>query len=368
MHLFCCLDRCKRSKARNDFYSTMSNTSSMHNARLPSTISSFHTANLSVLEFTMNNKFNDGQYANDGKDHFDPVVDNQPLCQIHQTLHKSTLPGYQSPYTEELSRVRHNTHNPTSEYNASNNYLKSMDGSQKEGDILSDLTTPQRPVLGQFGNWHSNNSSPTHKLLETANSNPHLVNSHSQGNIYAEVDPEYEVDSGFTEESSDLASERKEDSLYNSSSSNSNLGYYQEYRTRNGFPRPDLIGSVKPSIQENHNRFQTNKPAVRGKPKIFSISKTLYHGNIPYSSDDSEDKPVSGLSLQKARDRNMRKTKTEPPQLDDDKLLLSKQERRYQLQQGGDRFHASRHADGDRQIVSPKHCQIHNYYSSCERL
>ena len=293
------------------------------------------------------------------------MVDNQPLCQIHQTLHKSTLPGYQSPYTEELSRVRYNTHNPTSEYNARNNYLKSMDCSQKDADILSDLTTPQRPVLGQFGNWHSNNSSPSHNLLETANSNPRLVNSHSQGNIYAEVDPDYEVDSGFTEESSDLTSEKKEDSLYNSSSSNSNLGYYQDYRTRNGFPRPDLIGSVKPSIQENHNRSQTNS-RVRGKPKIFSISKTIQHGNIPYSSDDSEDKPVSGLSLQKARDRNMRKTKTEP-QLDDDKLLLSHKDRCHQSQQGGERHRVSR-PDVDRRIGTPKHCQIHNYYSSCERL
>lgn len=240
-----------------------------------------------------------------------------------------------------------------------------MDCSQKDADILSDLTTPQRPVLGQFGNWHSNNSSPSHNLLETANSNPRLVNSHSQGNIYAEVDPDYEVDSGFTEESSDLTSEKKEDSLYNSSSSNSNLGYYQDYRTRNGFPRPDLIGSVKPSIQENHNRSQTNS-RVRGKPKIFSISKTIQHGNIPYSSDDSEDKPVSGLSLQKARDRNMRKTKTEP-QLDDDKLLLSHKDRCHQSQQGGERHRVSR-PDVDRRIGTPKHCQIHNYYSSCERL
>ena len=233
-----------------------------------------------------------------------------------------------------------------------------MDCSQKDGDLLSDLTTPQRPVLGQFGNWHSNNSSPTHNLLETANSNPRLVNSHSQGNIYAEVDPDYEVDSGFTEESSDLTCDRKEDSLYNSSSSNSNLGYYQDYRTRNGFTRPDLIGSVKPLIQENYNRSQTNTRA-RGKPKVFSISKTIHHGNIPYSSDESEDKPVSGLSLQKARDRNMRKTNTEP-QHSDDTVLLSQQDRCQQSKQGGERYRVSR-PESERHTGSPKNCQIHNY-------
>ena len=158
---------------------------------------------------------------------------------------------------------------------------------------------------------------------------------------------------------------RKEDSLYNSSSSNSNLGYYQDYRTRNGFTRPDLIGSVKPLIQENYNRSQTNTRA-RGKPKVFSISKTIHHGNIPYSSDESEDKPVSGLSLQKARDRNMRKTNTEP-QHSDDTVLLSQQDRCQQSKQGGERYRVSR-PEGERHAGSPKNCQIHNYYSSCERL
>jgi len=292
--------------------------------------------------------FQDQQYVNDGKDAFDPVVDNQPLCQIHRTLHKSTLLGHQS--TEELSRLRFNTNNPTLESKARNNYLPSTDGSQKASDIFSDLPIPQRPVLGQYGNWHSNHSSPTHKMPETGYENHPLVNSYSQGNIYAVVDPDYEADSGYTE-SSDLTCE-------NLSSSNSNTGYYQDYRTRKGFPRPDLSGSVKPSIKENYNRSQTSN-RLHGKYKVSSISKTLHHGKILYSSDESEDKPVSGLSLQKARDRNMRETKTDPPFTDED-LVLS-----HHSKQGGE---ITRLSKPDRYAGSPKICQIHNYYSSCEQL
>ena len=43
------------------------------------------------------------------------------------------------------------------------------------------------------------------------------------GHIYTELDPRYEVDSGFTEEGS--WSERKEDSVYTWSSYDSNMGY-----------------------------------------------------------------------------------------------------------------------------------------------
>jgi len=299
--------------------------------------------------------FQDRQYVNDGKDAFDPVVDNQPLCQIHQTLNKSTLLGHQS--TEELSRLRYNINNPTLESKARNNYLTSRDGSQKASDIFSDLPIPQRPVLGQYGNWHSNHSSPTHKMPETGYENHPLVNSYSQGNIYAVVDPDYEVDSGYTE-SSDLTCERKEDSLYNSSSSNSNTGYYQDYRTGKGFHRPENLGSVKPSTKSGYNQSHTTN-RIHGKPKVFSISKTLHHGKILYSSDESEDKPVSGLSLQKARDRNMRKTKTDLPFTGED-IVLS-----HHSKQGSE---ITRLSKPDRYAGSPKICQIHNYYSSCEQL
>jgi len=335
MHLFCCLDRCKHSKARNDFYSTMSNASSMHNARLPSTTASFHTANLSVLEFTVNNKFNGHQYSGDIKDDFDPGFDNQPLCQIHRTLHKSTLPGYQSQYPENINQLGYKTYNPTSAVR--NDYLKP----QREKENFSDLNIPRRPVLGQFSAWHSNSSTPTHKLAETANSSPHLVNSYSQGNIYAEVDPEYEVDSGFTDELSDQTCDRTEDSLYNSSSSNSNAGYYHDHLAREGISRPEFCNSVKPSMKESRSIKDE-------KLKVFAISKTLQHRNTPYSSEVSEDKPVSGLWHQRTHDQNTRKTKT-----------------------GTRLSHKSgRAGDGqnEERDIRPTKCQIHNYYSSCEHL
>jgi len=271
-------------------------------------------------------RIKDQQYINHAKDNFDPVVDNQPLCQIHQTLNKPIYHGVPSQYMDDSGHLRHNTSIPTSKHNAQNKYLNSMETSQGDGDFLNDLTVPQRPVLGQFGNWHSNNSSPSHNLLETVSLNPHLVNSYSQGNIYAEVDPNYQADSGFTEDSSDLPSDRKEDSAYNSSSSNSNFGHYDGYRIRNGCVRPDIIGTLNPSIQEEYRRCETNKQKP-GKPKVFSISKTMIHGNIPYSSDESEDKQVGNFSLRTVHDRNLRKTKKKPQSIDN-KYLLPHQENR----------------------------------------
>ena len=105
-------------------------------------------------------------------------------------------------------------------------------------------------------------------------------------NIYAEVDPELEVDSGFTDELSDQTCDRNEDSLYNSSS---NGEYYQDSKIRN------IIS--KPSIKD-------------GKLKVFSVSKTLNPRNNPYSSDEYEDKQVVGLSLQKTREQTTGKTMT----------------------------------------------------------
>ena len=55
-------------------------------------------------------------------------------------------------------------------------------------------------MLGGFPGWGGHGTA----------SRPH----HSQGNIYAEVEQEYEVDSGFTEESGELAMERTIAALY----------------------------------------------------------------------------------------------------------------------------------------------------------
>ena len=93
----------------------------------------------------------------------------------------------------------------------------------------------------------------------------------SQGNIYAEVGSQdyYEGDSGYTEGSSDVASERKEDSLYTSSSSNSILAIYNQK------PRP----ATNTAIVDRDRRKTMN-------PKVFSISKAVGRGN--YCNEHSQ--------------------------------------------------------------------------------
>ena len=66
-------------------------------------------------------------------------------------------------------------------------------------------------------------------LLQSAYSSPHInqyANTNIEtNNIYAEVENDYEIDSGFTEETS----ERKDESLYTSSSGSSGgASYYQD--------------------------------------------------------------------------------------------------------------------------------------------
>merc|ERR1712029_1185821 len=74
----------------------------------------------------------------------------------------------------------------------------------------------------------STQSSPTHLALQPAYSSPHVYS--SQANIYAEVETDYEMDSGFTEESvSDSLGDKKEDGVYNNytnSSCSSEAGPY----------------------------------------------------------------------------------------------------------------------------------------------
>ena len=85
----------------------------------------------------------------------------------------------------------------------------------------------------------------------------------SQGNIYAEVgSQDYEGDSGYTEGSSDVASERKEESLYAPNCSNSILAIY------NHKPRP----ATNTAMTDRDTRKTMN-------PKVFSISKTVGRGN-----------------------------------------------------------------------------------------
>ena len=89
---------------------------------------------------------------------------------------------------------------------------------------MSGGVTKAWPGMGSV----STQSSPTHLALQPAYSSPHVYS--SQANIYAEVETDYEMDSGFTEESvSDSLGDKKEDSVYNNytnSSCSSEAGPY----------------------------------------------------------------------------------------------------------------------------------------------
>ena len=79
----------------------------------------------------------------------------------------------------------------------------------------------------------STQSSPTHSVLQPAYSSPHMYN--SQHNIYAEVETDYELDSGFTEESvSDGTGDTKRDdsSVYTNYTNNVWPGHHQTQVTK----------------------------------------------------------------------------------------------------------------------------------------
>ena len=133
-------------------------------------------------------------------------------------------------------------------YHAPTTYLTSRPAPQQRREMCPTLAmaAPQRPMLGSgFPDW-----SPTHVV--------HGGLAASHGNIYAEVEQEYEVDSGFTEESSDLTSA---------------------------------------SLYSNH------PPRRMVKPKLHSLKRPSQSANAVYSSDDSEQDHVQ----QKKPDRNTKK-------------------------------------------------------------
>ena len=84
----------------------------------------------------------------------------------------------------------------------------------------------------------------------------------SQGNIYAEVgSQDYEGDSGYTEGSSDVASEKKEESLYVPNSSN--------------------------SILYNH-KTRTGKKGQDTRKNVFSISRSVVREGGNYCNEHSQ--------------------------------------------------------------------------------
>jgi len=147
-------------------------------------------------------------------------------CQIHQTPIVAKRQPAPHQKTPQSFRVQHqfntlhqnsrpmlhqsNTmhHSPTIGHNLpTGGFLTSRPSQQQRRDTFTDLTrgtftsdlaVPQRPMLGA-STFMQEFESPTHH---------HQRLHHSQGNIYAEVEHDYEVDSGFTEESVDLTSDR----------------------------------------------------------------------------------------------------------------------------------------------------------------
>ena len=160
-------------------------------------------------------------------------------CQLHQTpiaaRHQTPQSFRANQFTtlhQKASRplVHSSTmhHSPTVGHNLPSAYLTSRPAQQRRDTFtdltrgthgthtFTDLATPQRPMLG--ASFMQEFESPGHNRLH-----------HSQGNIYAEVENDYEVDSGFTEESVDLTSDRSNraaivDNLPRSRSSKPYLG------------------------------------------------------------------------------------------------------------------------------------------------
>ena len=146
-------------------------------------------------------------------------------CQIHQTpiAKRQAATHHQTPQSFRVNQFttlhqnnsrpmvvhQSNTmhHSPTiGGHNLPAAFLTSRPSQQRRdtftdlmrGTFTDDLAIPQRPMLGASFMPEFETSSSPHQRLH-----------HSQGNIYAEVEHDYEVDSGFTEESVDLTSESR---------------------------------------------------------------------------------------------------------------------------------------------------------------
>jgi hypothetical protein len=208
-----------------------------------------------------------GSCGNNEKDQFDTLESPLHLGQFHHTVQKSG----QAPFAGELGRSRFNTvrNNPTADYNIPTFYLTSRARTGAEAGEADRL------VIGSgFPEWARSGELGMERHM-------------SDGNIYAEVDREYEVDSGFTEESSDLASERKEDSLYTNSSTNSILGFYNQLE-----PKKSRIVLNPPGV-ETYRDSQTSQRKTLN-PNVFSISKTLQGSKASYYSSRGEERDGRG--------------------------------------------------------------------------
>ena len=122
--------------------------------------------------------------------------------------------------------------------------------------------TSNKPVLNNFNtSGYYLKPAPSERSVEDWCENWSPSQS-SQGNIYAEVgSQDYEGDSGYTEGSSDVASEKKEESLYVPNSSN--------------------------SILYNH-KTRTGKKGQDTRKNVFSISRSVVREGGNYCNEHSQ--------------------------------------------------------------------------------
>ena len=122
--------------------------------------------------------------------------------------------------------------------------------------------TSNKPVLNNFNtSGYYLKPAPSERSVEDWCENWSPTHS-SQGNIYAEVgSQDYEGDSGYTEGSSDVASEKKEESLYVPNSSN--------------------------SILYNH-KTRTGKKGQDTRKNVFSISRSVVREGGNYCNEHSQ--------------------------------------------------------------------------------
>lgn len=141
----------------------------------------------------------------------------------------------------------------------------------RQREVVTELATPLRPVLGSGNSpWDTGGPNTGHRMGGGV----------SQEEIYAEVEQEGEVDSGYTE---DMGG-GKEDSMYTSSSCVSNLGHYTgDPRVRNS---PSLV--CRDNQINQRKVFSISRPPVLPPPVGYSTHQpdsrhkdmgTFYHWN-----------------------------------------------------------------------------------------
>ena len=196
-------------------------------------------------------------------------------CQIHQTpiASKRQAGHHQTPQSfrvnHQFSTLHQNSsrplvhqsntmhHSPTFGHNLPAAFLTSRPSQQQQRrDTFTDLTrgtftdlaAPQRPMLG--ASFMPEFESPAHQRLH-----------HSQGNIYAEVEHDYEVDSGFTEESVDLTTSDRSNRILRELDHHPRSSRSKPYLGKN--PANPLYSSDDSELDQSRRQFVGRTSSVR---------------------------------------------------------------------------------------------------------